>query len=264
MMGRKLNTKEFIDKSLNIHGNKYDYSKADYINSHIKIKIICKKHGEFLQIPNNHLNGSICLKCSIENQHDKQKKTKKEFIIKSKKVHGNKYNYSDAVYINACTKVKIICKKHGEFLQTPSNHYQNHGCPKCRSELISKLNLNRDYSKSILKMRKSAIKRIERERCNGNQLIPAFNPNACKIIDQYGKKNGYNFQHAMNGGEFYIKELGYFVDGYDKNKNIIIEIDEPRHFDIKGNLHKKDINRQKEIEEFLKCKFIRLKFKENK
>lgn len=103
-------------------------------------------------------------------------------------------------------------------------------------------------------MRVSAIKRIERNL--NHQISTNFNPNACKIIDEYGQKHGYNFQHAMNGGEFYIKELGYWVDGYDKDKNIVIEIDEKKHFK-NGNLRKKDLIRQNEIEKFLKCKFIR-------
>jgi len=110
--------------------------------------------------------------------------------------------------------------------------------------------------RSTLEYRKNcrlyAIDRIEKNKLNGNQLIPNFNPNACKIIDQYGKKNGYNFQHAMNGGEYYIKDLGYWVDGYDKNKNIVIEIDEKRH----KYQQEKDVIRQKEIESLLKCKFI--------
>ncbi len=104
--------------------------------------------------------------------------------------------------------------------------------------------------------RLAAIKRIE--KYNG-QLSPAYNPNACKLIDKYGNENGYNFQHAENGGEFHIKKLGYWVDGYDKEKNIVIEIDERHHFDKNGNLLERDIKRQKEITELLKCKFIRLK-----
>jgi hypothetical protein len=59
-------------------------------------------------------------------------------------------------------------------------------------------------------------------------------------------------------GEYYIKELGYWVDGYDKEKNTILEVDEKQYFDFNGNLKEKDIRRQKEIEEYLKCKFIRL------
>lgn len=261
--GKKLNSKEFIEKSLIIHGNKYDYSKCNYVNSHTKTKIICKIHGDFLQIPNNHLTGAGCLKCAIESQHKIQKKDLRYFIEKSKKIHGNKYNYSRSEYKGTFIKINIICKQHGRFMQTPSNHYQGHGCPKCRSEKISKTNKTRIFDDTtIKKMRISAIKRIEKHKLNGKQLIPSFNPDACLIIDEYGKKNGYNFQHAMNGGEYHIKELGYWVDGYDRDKNVVLEIDEKRHFK-NGNLKKKDINRMNEIKKFLNCKFIRLKFEEN-
>lgn len=74
----------------------------------------------------------------------------------------------------------------------------------------------------------------------------------------YGKKNGYEFKHAENGGEFYIKELGYYLDAYDLNKNTVLEFDEPHHYK-NGKLKSKDIYRQKRIELFLKCKFIRLR-----
>lgn len=91
------------------------------------------------------------------------------------------------------------------------------------------------------------------------RICPNYNKKACKLIDEYGIKNNYNFQHAENGGEFYIKELGYWVDGYDKEKNTVIEIDEIHHFDLEGNLKTRDINRENEIKEFLKCQFIRIK-----
>ena len=83
---------------------------------------------------------------------------------------------------------------------------------------------------------------------------PKFNPKACEIIEQYGKENGYNFQHALNGGEFRIKQLGYWVDGYDVEKNVVIEYHEKHHSLPKQN--EKDKKRQKEIIETLKCKFI--------
>lgn len=47
----------FISKAILVHGNKYDYSKVEYINNHTKVCIICPEHGEFWQTPNNHLNG---------------------------------------------------------------------------------------------------------------------------------------------------------------------------------------------------------------
>ena len=47
---------EFIQKSKLIHGDKYDYSKVEYINSHTKVCIICPEHGEFWQRPCCHTN----------------------------------------------------------------------------------------------------------------------------------------------------------------------------------------------------------------
>lgn len=87
---------------------------------------------------------------------------------------------------------------------------------------------------------------------------PYYNPEACKLIEKFGKENGYNFIHAENGGEFFIEGLGYFVDGYDKEKNTVIEVDEKHHFDKEGKLKKKDAQRQEEITEYLNCNFIRV------
>lgn len=60
------NTSEFIEKASNVHNNKYDYSKVQYISALKKVYIICNLHGEFLQRPNDHLNGSGCPKCKFE------------------------------------------------------------------------------------------------------------------------------------------------------------------------------------------------------
>jgi hypothetical protein len=104
--------------------------------------------------------------------------------------------------------------------------------------------------------RLAAIKRIE-SKCG--QLSPNYNTDACKLIDKYGKENNYNFQHAENGGEFHVSGLGYWADGYDKEKNVVIEVDESFHFDINGDLNERDVIRQKEITKHLQCEFIRLK-----
>ena len=126
-MGRKLTTETFIEKARKVHGNKYDYSKVNYINSHTKVCIICPEHGEFWQTPNCHLNGENCPKCV----HRSYKKTTEEFIKEARKIHDNKYDYSKVNYINNDTKVCIICPEHGEFWQKPSNHLMGQGCYKC-------------------------------------------------------------------------------------------------------------------------------------
>jgi hypothetical protein len=106
------------------------------------------------------------------------------------------------------------------------------------------------------KMRVSTIKYLESVK---GQLAPRYNKNSIELIEDFGKSNGYNFQHAENGGEYHIEELGYFLDAYDKEKNVVLEIDEPRHFDNNGELLEKDKIRQKEITELLGCSFYRIK-----
>ena len=128
---RKLTTEEFIKKAKEIHRDKYDYSKAEYSGSKIKICIICPKHGEFWQIPNAHLNGQGCPECS-----NTKKLTTEEFIKRAKKIHGDKYDYSKVKYSTNHKKICIICPKHGEFWQQPSDHLNGHGCRKC---LLDKL-----------------------------------------------------------------------------------------------------------------------------
>lgn len=108
------------------------------------------------------------------------------------------------------------------------------------------------------KIRLSCIQRIEdRLKHLGKSMSPTFNLNACRIIDEYGKKHGYNFQHALNGGEHRIKELGYWVDGYDKEKNVVIEYYENNHWH--RNNKEKDLDRRMEIMHHMGCEFIILR-----
>ena len=105
-------------------------------------------------------------------------------------------------------------------------------------------------------MRLGAIKRIENTKLNGGQMKPNYNPNSISILEQKSKElEIYDLQHAENGGEFYIKELGYWVDGYSKEKNVVIEYYEKYH----DKQTEKDLIRQKEIQDFLKCQFIIIK-----
>ena len=114
---RRLTLFQFIEKAKQIHGDKYDYSKVEYVNNSTKVCIICTEHGEFWQTPGNHLHGCGCPKCS-----SLPKKNTNDFIKEAKLIHQNKYNYSKVEYVNAQTKECIICPEHGEFWQTPHKH----------------------------------------------------------------------------------------------------------------------------------------------
>jgi len=116
----------FIEKSKINHRNKYDYSLVKYINNRTKVKIICPVHGVFEQTPFKHVNRG-CQLCG-----GTSKNTIDNFIEKAKKIHNNKYDYSLVEYINNKSNIKIICKEHGIFEQTPSKHINSkQGCPIC-------------------------------------------------------------------------------------------------------------------------------------
>lgn len=123
---KKLDTETFISNSIEKHGDKYDYSLVNYIDSRSNVTIICPIHGEFVQYANSHLQGIGCPEC-----YGNKKMNTESFIIKAKEKHGNKYDYSKVRYINSNTKVIIFCKLHGEFEQIPKSHLRGRGCPRC-------------------------------------------------------------------------------------------------------------------------------------
>lgn len=116
-----------------IHNNKYDYSLiTDYKGLKIKVDIICPIHGLFKQPLSWHIIGKNgCPHCG-----GNIRLTIEEFISRSNKIHGDKYDYTKVSYINEKTKVIIICNIHGEFNQLPRAHSKlGHGCPKCAKDL---------------------------------------------------------------------------------------------------------------------------------
>lgn len=141
----KLTTEEFIAKAKAVHGDKYDYSKVEYVNSSTNICIICKKHGEFMQKPSNHLRGIGCLQCGIEKRSTKRVLPVEDFLKRAIEIHGEKYDYSKVQYVNRSTNVCIICPVHGEFWQSPKKHLAGHGCERCfRDSLTTRYSLGKD------------------------------------------------------------------------------------------------------------------------
>jgi hypothetical protein len=135
----------FEIKANAIHKNKYIYEKINYINSNNKVLIHCKIHGDFLITPAHHLQGKGCNQCGINKRSEKKRKTTDKFIKEAIKVHGNKYNYTNTIYLLDNKKVDIECLKHGFFSQVASNHLQGQGCPLCRNETLSNIAKNNSY-----------------------------------------------------------------------------------------------------------------------
>lgn len=135
-ISKSLNTgKRIINDFITIHGDTYDYSLVEYSGTDNKIKIVCKEHGVFEQTPHHHRNGIGCPKCA-----NVRKLTNEEFILKSKKIHGDKYDYSLVKYENYTSKVKINCLIHGIFELIPHYHlHKKTGCPLCKESKGEKL-----------------------------------------------------------------------------------------------------------------------------
>lgn len=125
---KKLTNEQVIQKSIEIHGDKYLYDKVKYINYHSVIEIYCKKCKiYFKQTVASH----ISKKCGCPHCANNIKLSKEQFIEKSIKIHGNKYDYTKSKYISN-GKVEIYCKKCDKyFLQYSNNHLKGHGCPYC-------------------------------------------------------------------------------------------------------------------------------------
>ncbi len=130
----RLTTEEFISRARRVHGNKYDYALVEYSVTRVPVKIICREHGEFEQMPNVHLIGHGCQTCGTLAGANARRLNTEQFIAKAKRVHGDKYDYSLVSYERHDLSVKIVCPVHGEFKQKPHHHLSGNGCRKCADD----------------------------------------------------------------------------------------------------------------------------------
>lgn len=151
-MPTKKTTEQFIASAREKHGDRYDYSKVMYNGNRSRITITCKIHGDFIQMPHSHLLGHGCKKCS-----NRYRYTTAEFITKSREIHGDAFDYSKSIYIDAISKLVITCPIHGDFEQSPNAHFSGKGCSAC------------SYIRAGIQNRKSLEEFLEDARCkHGN------------------------------------------------------------------------------------------------
>ena len=255
-MARKITKEEFIEKARQVHGDKYDYSKVEYINNHTKVCIICPIHGEFFIKPSEHIYSKCgCVKCS-----GREHGTTESFIEKARKVHGNKYDYSKVEYVNSKTKVCIICNEknilgeiHGEFWQRPNDHLSGYACTKCGnnlsptiSEVIYKARKvhgdKYDYSKVEYKNAHEKICiicpnhgefwQIPNNHLNGCGCPSCNSDNKSKMEEEIHKKlESKNIKHERQKTFPWLKhKRSLFLDFYLPYKKIAIEVQGEQHF----------------------------------
>jgi len=188
----KLTTETFIEKARRVHGNLYDYSKVVYVNAHTKTIIIDPEFGEFTQTPNAHLRGQ-----GNPTRSGSEKLTKKSFINKARKVHGDLYDYSKVVYVDSRTKVTIIDPEFGDWEQTPGNHLFGRGCPKRSNNVHGSLLYVIEVEQGLEHFAKVGITTVSAEK-------------------RFPKLSGSITTHYLYDFEDHVREVENAVLGYVK------------------------------------------------
>ena len=126
---------EFVRRSKERFGDKFDYSKVVYKNDSTNVELVCPIHGTFSIAPYSHLRSKTgCRECGIDITRSKLAKDKEYFVQRAREVHGERFLYDNFEYINWHTPSYVSCPIHGDFPVTPNNHIDNgSGCPKCSS-----------------------------------------------------------------------------------------------------------------------------------
>ena len=227
----KLTTEEFIKRAKEVHGDKYDYSKVNYVNRKAKIIIICPIHGEFLQSPGNHLSGAGCPECGRIRTINSRRLTTEEFIKRAREIHGDKYDYSKVNYINSITPVTIICPVHGEFKQRPDNHiFGKTGCPYCNGGM--------KYTQEEFIKRAKEVHGDKYDYSKVN-YIDSITPVTiiCPIHGEFEQKPVYHLSgngcsmcsgtKKLTNEEFIERAKGILGDGFGFEKTNYIDINTP-------------------------------------
>jgi len=261
---KRLTTQEFIDRARQVHGDKYDYSKVNYVNANTNVCIVCKTHGEFMQLPFTHIKGSGCPLCANEKVSKDYTLSKDEFVRRSISIHGDKYDYSLVNYKSASDKVKIICPIHGVFEKSPHNHWKGQGCPACVNH-EPKMSTQRyvekaknvwgdvyDYSQVEYVNSKQKIKIICREHglfyqepqhhLQGSGCPLCKSSRGENVISKFLNDNNIPFlrQRPFVNDNIFAQRKHFVVDFYIQESNVIIEYNGIQHYEPIGRFGGKE------------------------
>lgn len=201
---KKDNTK-FKDELINLFGDKYNLDNINYDGYDKAVELNCPLHGSFHKLPKHILNGSGCQKCNKINADALQKQDIDILINKFNNIHNFYYDYSLVDYINVYTKIKIICPKHGEFLQQPREHLKGASCPKCKNSKGEKIILNYLTNKNI-----NFVTQKQYDECisnKGYKLRFDFYLSDYNTCIEYDGKQHYHIINYFNG-----------LDGFNERK----------------------------------------------
>lgn len=296
----RLTQEEFIERAKKIHGDKYDYSQVVYVDARTPVKIICPIHGVFLQKPYRHINENRgCKYCSFEKIEGRHPATitKQEFIDRARKIHGNKYDYSEVKIERKKDYVDIICPVHGIFKQAASEHLRGRGCRLCGHKKsgnilrhttdwfindAKKIHGDKyDYSKTKYTTKRNKVEIICPKHGSFWQLpYTHLCGNGCPICGgSVGENlvlawlinNGIEYirQYTINNDNLFCSNKKFKVDFYLPKFNVIIEYNGKQHYNdgwfFKENGFEKQQERDMALRQYCKehkIKLIEIPFSE--
>ena len=265
---KEIKNRTGLSSHLTTHNITFEEYKQKFPEQFIIPKKQCRCCGahENLVINKNGLIYNMCKKCKRDKARESQlnggnvkgKETKLErygnenYNNMTKNKQTKKSRHGNENYNNMTKTRKTKLERYGDENYNNKELWEDTMMTRYGVDHNSKIPSNK------LNKRVKALQKIKDRLKRGYQIMPNYNPSACLILNEHMNLSGSVIQHAENDGEYHIEELGYWVDGYDKENNIVYEIDEPAHF-INGELCGRDEKRQKEIEEYLECEFIRIR-----
>jgi hypothetical protein len=236
-MPKKLTQEELLERFRTVWGDRYDYSKFNYVNKRTPIIVGCKEHGFFPIMPLSHANGHGCSKCGNKAQAKKLSKPKydkKELLRRLYEVHGkNVFDFSlieddSFVYDGVKTELPVICKKCGSMhSMLAAQLLKGSGCNTCRLRAFSKANLgntkpieerelvagvgvvdveNTSWNGKVFPIWREMIERCYNE--DNWKRRPTYK--GCEVCDEWKNYSGYLQWYEEN-----------YVEGFDVDKDLL-------------------------------------------
>lgn len=228
---------------INVHGDKYDFSKVIYKGSLTKVEVVCPEHGSFWATPGNLINrASGCPGCRSAAISERSRIPEEVFIERFREAHGDRFQYIGVYYEDSAAFVDALCPIHGRFSQRAMDHQKGMGCRKCVGEVYdtesfieaaSKVHGNRyDYSNVKYTTALTKVEILCRSHGPFYQTPNSHvsDEQGCRMCASNGPSSGqleiYEFVSQFTNAELDVRISGRKeVDILMRNKGLALEFD---------------------------------------
>lgn len=225
---QKQSREEFLNKLKTIYGDKYDFSKTEYIDYNTKVTITCFKHGDFTQYPSQLMRGYACPKCRREENSEKYYETrtcpicKKQFRVRKKyeKITCSEECYKTYIHIHKDEineKRSISLKKtfHEMSEEDKKEIQEKRNKTFLKKYGTTKPNQTPEYKEKMSRIFKEKDWSMRSENIKNNILIPKYSK-ICEednlTLIEFRDRFDCTVQCNMCGNIFDVHILGYLTE----------------------------------------------------